>query len=309
MKYITNCLLLFFVFTNGLCSAQQNYQLQNPKASHLDEAIRVLKNSKDPHVLVTAHRGDWRNAPENSIMAIQNAIVMGVDIVEIDLHQTKDGQLILMHDPTIDRTTNGKGKVSDWTLDSLKTLYLKDGLSSLTPYKIPTLEEALKVIKGNILVNLDQSYDYFAKAYDILKRTGTMNQAIMKSNHPVQQVVAENGRYLKEMMYMAVVNLDSPDALKIIKDYQTISKPIAFELIFKRDTSSVINMVSKINRDGSKFWVNSLWDSLCAGHNDERALISPDSNYGWMLKKGFQIIQTDRPVFLIDYLKRKQLHN
>ena len=59
-------------------------------------------------VIVVAHRADWRNFPENSLAAIQSAIDMGVDMVELDLQRTRDGKLILMHDDTLDRTTTGR---------------------------------------------------------------------------------------------------------------------------------------------------------------------------------------------------------
>ena len=78
-------------------------------------------------VLVVSHRADWRNAPENSLQAIQNCIEMGVDMVEIDLNKTKDGHLIVMHDRTLNRTTNGKGLASDYTLEEIKKMFLKNG--------------------------------------------------------------------------------------------------------------------------------------------------------------------------------------
>ena len=78
-------------------------------------------------VLVVAHRGDWRNFPENSLEGIENAIKMGVDIVELDVQRTQDGVLILMHDETLNRTTTGKGKVSEVTMDYISNLYqIKD---------------------------------------------------------------------------------------------------------------------------------------------------------------------------------------
>ena len=69
--------------------------------------------------LIAAHRGDWRNACENSLEAIENAIRMGVDIVEVDLQRTKDGELILMHDRKLDRTTTGYG----WWRIGLSTVF------------------------------------------------------------------------------------------------------------------------------------------------------------------------------------------
>lgn len=70
-----------------------------------------LLNRNLHSVIVVSHRADWRNFPENSLEAIESAIRMGVDVVELDLQRTKDGKLILMHDSKLDRTTTGKGKV------------------------------------------------------------------------------------------------------------------------------------------------------------------------------------------------------
>lgn len=76
---------------------------------------------------MASHRGDWRNYPENSLAAMNSAINMGVDIIELDLALTKDSVLVVCHDRTLDRTTTGKGKISDMPLDSIRTLRLKTG--------------------------------------------------------------------------------------------------------------------------------------------------------------------------------------
>ena len=77
--------------------------------SNLKEILKNFNKPAKENVMVVSHRGDWRNAPENSIQAFQNCIDMGVDMVELDLKKTKDGVLVLMHDKKIDRTMNGKG--------------------------------------------------------------------------------------------------------------------------------------------------------------------------------------------------------
>mgnify|MGYP002303274396 CR=1 FL=1 len=130
-------LLLLFCLQPGFLAAQRA------------EAIR--KDVLNPHldkVLVVAHRGNWSIAPENSLAAIDSAIRMKVDIVEIDIRKTKDGQLVLMHDDTVDRTTNGTGKVKDKTLAEIKQLRLKDKDGRLTEHTVPTLEEALLAAKA-----------------------------------------------------------------------------------------------------------------------------------------------------------------
>ena len=114
------------------------------------------------YVTIVAHRGDWRNHPENSIPAFQSCIEMGIDMIEIDIQRTKDGELVLMHDRTVDRCTNGKGKIADMTYDEIQKLRLRpQHNASITRNHIPTLEEVLNLCKGKILINIDKGYDYF----------------------------------------------------------------------------------------------------------------------------------------------------
>ena len=77
--------------------------------------MRNLHDKNSQYVFVIAHRGDWRNAPENSIQCIENAIAMGADMVELDIQQTKDNNFICMHDATLDRTSTGKGAIKHYT--------------------------------------------------------------------------------------------------------------------------------------------------------------------------------------------------
>lgn len=261
-------------------------------------------------ILVVSHRADWRNAPENSLQAIQNCIDMGVDMIEIDLKKTKDGHLILMHDKTIDRTTNGKGKPEDYTLDEIKKLFLKNGAGHKTRHKVPTFEEVMLLCKGKVMVNVDKGYDYFKEAYAILEKTGTVNQCVMKSDHPYEKVVEENGEVLEKMVFMPVVNLNKKGAEKIIDDYLKNLKPVAFELVFKDDSPEVLRLIKKVKDSGAKIFINTLWPELCGGHDDDRAveLKEPEESWGWVINQGAKLIQTDRPALLLDYLRVNRLH-
>ena len=92
-----------------------------------------------------------------------------------------------MHDKTLDRTTTGKGKVVEWTLDSIRTLRLKNGAALRTKHRVPTLEEALLTAKGRVMVNLDKAYPIFDEIFPILEKTGTVEQIIMKGSKPVAE--------------------------------------------------------------------------------------------------------------------------
>lgn len=274
-----------------------------------DSVERIYRKVTDPNnkeITVVAHRADWRTAPENSIAAIESSIRQGADVVELDVQRTKDGQLILMHDKTLDRTTTGKGKIAEWTLDSIKTLYLKNGAALKTKHRVPTLEEALMTAKGRIMVNLDKAYPIFDEIYPILKKTGTVNQIIMKGSKPVANVKKDLGKYLDKIIYMPIIHLDKPGAMEQVDAFMKELHPAAFEFLFVSDTCRVPFQVKEKLEGKSKIWYNTLWDTMAGGHDDDLSLENPDKGYGYLIDTlGATIIQTDRTTYLLEYLKSK----
>lgn len=271
-------------------------------------ALNVTAQNK---VMVTAHRGDWRNAPENSLHAFEYAAAMGVDIVELDLNQTKDSVLVIMHDQTIDRTTNGKGKPADYTLAEIRKFGLRNGLGRVTRNTIPTFKEVMLALKGKpVMVNLDKSYPYYREAYAVLKETGTLKQAVFKAEVTYPVLKERYATLIDSIIYMPIVNLDKPDARAVINEYLQHMKPWAFELNFKSDTSSILKNNKFITSTGSKVWLNSLWASLNAGHDDDLAVEEGNKkdSWEWLINHGAMVLQTDRPKLLLEYLRSRNLH-
>lgn len=260
-------------------------------------------------VIVASHRGDWRNFPENSLPAIDNAIKMGVDIVELDVQRTKDGVLILMHDGTLDRTTTGKGKVSEVTMDSIAKLKLKNGCAIRTIHKVPTLEEALVHAKGKIMLNLDKADRFFEEVYALMKKTGTTKQVIMKGSKSAEDVKKQFGNYLEDVIYMPIVNLDKNNAKQQIEKFCRDMNPVAFELLFVKDSNPLPVEVKTMLDGKSLIWYNTLWDTMAGGHDDDMSLQNLNAGYGYLIDTlGCRIIQTDRPQYLLDYLRGRGLH-
>lgn len=260
-------------------------------------------------VIVASHRGDWRNFPENSLPAIDNAIKMGVDIVELDVQRTKDGVLILMHDGTLDRTTTGKGKVSEVTMDSIAKLKLKNGCAIRTIHKVPTLEEALVHAKGKIMLNLDKADRFFEEVYALMKKTGTTKQVIMKGSKSAEDVKKQFGNYLEDVIYMPIVNLDKNNAKQQIEKFCRDMNPVAFELLFVKDSNPLPVEVKTMLDGKSLIWYNTLWDTMAGGHDDDMSLQDLNAGYGYLIDTlGCRIIQTDRPQYLLDYLRGRGLH-
>lgn len=296
----TNIFSLLLIFCISLSVSGQD------RAS---EIRSKLLNRDQSSVMVVAHRGDWRYAPENSLPAIDNAIKMGVDIIELDVQRTKDGKFILMHDKDLDRTTTGKGAVADWTLDSIQTLKLKNGCNIKTKEIVPTLEEALLHVKGKALVNLDKADRYFDEIYLLLEKTGTTKQVIMKGSKSAEEVRMQFGKYLSDVIYMPIVNLDKEGAEEQIDLFVQDMNPVAFELLFEKDSNPLpLKIKDKLNGK-SLIWYNTLWDTMAGGHDDDMALEDIDGAYGYLIDTlNARIIQTDRPAYLIDYLRSRGLH-
>jgi glycerophosphoryl diester phosphodiesterase len=95
--------------------------------------------------LLAAHRGGARLRPENSLLAFRNAVALGADFLEFDVHLSKDGEVVVIHDPTLERTTTGAGAVSDRTLAELRTLRLKDRDGKVTEEGVPTLDDVVRL--------------------------------------------------------------------------------------------------------------------------------------------------------------------
>ncbi len=287
----------FLVLLFAACSASDDA----PRS----EQIRAdLLNPDCQRVLVASHRADWRGWPENSMPAIESAINMGVDIVELDLQCTADSQLIVMHDSKINRTTTGKGLVAEMTLDSIRTFRLKNGVNIRTRHEIPTLREVLLLCKGRVLINLDKADRYFDLVVPLLQETGTTRQIIMKGRKPADEVRALYGQYLDEVIYMPIVDMNDSASVETFSAHLA-SNPCAFELCWRTD-DGYVREASKMAKGKALLWVNCLWDTLCGGHEDDQAMLDPDAHYGYLIDSlGFRIIQTDRPEYLINYLQSK----
>ena len=149
------CILLQITFTCTHSMAQTN-----------------LPIAKHPFIVI-AHRGDHVAAPENTIAAFENAILHQVDFAEIGLRTTKDSVLLIMHDATVDRTTNGKGKVSDLTLAEIKQLKIIDSRNANTgkTYLVPTLKKYCKPAKTKSTSTLTLKMLMYSRLITWLKNT------------------------------------------------------------------------------------------------------------------------------------------
>lgn len=305
-KYLS---ILYILLALGLqkVMGQEAHDLSPTRA---EQILAHLKNPSNSYIVVVSHRGDWRYAPENSLLAIQHCIDMGVDVIELDFRLTKDGHLVAMHDPTVDRTTNGSGKVSELTLAEIKGFRLKNAAGVRhSRQQVPTLEEVMELVKGKAMVNLDKTESkWVAEAYQTLKKTGTVDHAIFKGNDDLKTMRQKYGPLMDSIIYMPKLWPERADVVEFHNAYEMDLDPFYYETIF--DTADALPLQlaqTRMKKDGDGFLAIALWDELCAGHTDEKALLEgADSAWGWLLEQGANAIMTDRPQELIFYLENRQ---
>lgn len=293
------------------------FAAQMSAESRADKILREIRDPKSDYVVVIAHRGDWRNFPENSLHGYDSAIRMGVDVVEIDVHRTADGHLVICHDKTIDRTTNGKGKITELTLDSIRHCCLRTGHNiRMKKYHMPTLEEVLDLCKDRCLINIDKGYDYYDQILPMLEKRGMVEQVIIKGKKAPEKVAGTFSKYNHNMLYMPIINYDSKNwqkAEKLFDNYLSGTCPlIAYEICWDYSLPKPEKIFKRVVESGKKLWINTLWDSLCGGDEhgleDDRAIGNEDKIYGKVLSFGTSMIQTDRPAQLIQWLEKKGRH-
>ena len=278
--------------------------------SRAEQIIEQIKDPKSDYVVVIAHRSDWRHYPENSLAAMEGAIAMGVDMVEIDVQRTSDGVLVCCHDNSVDRTTTGKGKVRELTADYISTLNLKrDG--AVTEHTMPTLAEALDLCKDRVLINIDKGYNYYDQILQMLIERDMVEQVLIKSSNNAAVIAEKFAPYSRNMLYMPVINYTAKGWGKhaqIFESYISSQLPVvAYEICWDGELKGERKIFNRVLKSGARLWVNTLWDSLCGGEKDgfedDRALNGNESKiYGRLLDLGVTMIQTDRPQLVLDYL-------
>lgn len=236
-------------------------------------------NPNSKNVLVASHRAVHHQLPENSLPAIREAIRLGVDIIEIDVKVSKDGIPMLMHDGKVDRTTTGNGDLETQTFDDLRKLRLVSN-GQVTDEMIPTLQEALQVAKGRILVDLDLKTEQIDKVIKVVKKMNAEKYVFFfDSDYEVlSKVDAASKKYM--IMPRAYSHVMADSAL-------TRFQPEVIHIDSKFYTAEVC---AAIRKRGARVWINAL------GATDEQIRKgNARETIKNLTSAGANVIQTDEP--------------
>jgi len=145
--------------------------LAAPALTPTATAVPTSTTPRAPKPLIVAHRGGAALAPENTLGAFAHALQLGVDMLECDVHLSKDGHVIVMHDAEVSRTTDGRGYISDLTLAELKQLNAAAKFSGgYAAQTIPTLGELLDLVKGKTVIQVEIKVNARGQRYPGIER-------------------------------------------------------------------------------------------------------------------------------------------
>ncbi len=243
--------------------------------------------SKPEHIMVIAHRGAHEGIPSNTLLSLKEAIRLGVDYVECDIRTTADNRLVIMHNDTVDGTTNGKGKIRDMTLKQIRKLDagIKVG-PQFAGTKVPTLDEMLKTARGKIGIYADTKDASPEALLGALKKYNMLSHAVIYGYHLD--------------FFEGVAKLDPNAWIMPESRNEMVLQNLLHEFHLKVVAFSASDfkepLISMTKQAGAKIYV----DRLGPADNPESWQAAIDA--------GADGIQTDHPAGLLKYLRDHGYH-
>ncbi|TCU58603.1 glycerophosphoryl diester phosphodiesterase [Novosphingobium sp. PhB57] len=282
-----------------------------PAAAKAPHHLSLAQRLADPRPLVVAHRGCWRMPAENSLAGMLYCIDHGADMLEVDLRETADGELVVMHDATLDRTTNLKGLLRNTPAADVLAARLREGMGGpdapLTDQHVPSFEQVLKAAKGRTLLFLDIKEPVHAEAAALVRRYG-MEDSVLWSMNGTYGPALYAALGIPPAATMPKFDehdhgqcRGAADAAADKARYAGVKADI-YEAVFCSDT-----YLAQVRSVGGKagIWVNALGPTFMAGREEGDALALPDKVWGELLDAGVTAIQTNFPEELKAYLRRR----
>lgn len=247
--------------------------------------------------MVIAHRGASANAPENTLAAIKKAIDLGAHAVEIDVRMTKDGELVVIHDASVSRTSNGKGAVNEYTLAEIKMLDAGSWFDEkFKDEKIPTLNEVFSVIDSTVtlIIEIKDDSRYMSRMIDKVIRSVRKNSShkkiILKSFNT--KVLEHIRRFAPEIPLIYVYGIRIPFLNFSIGSRVSFQDLFTLNIDYLQPHSLLLSQdfVREAHANGYKIIA---WD------------VDGENKMKRMIRIGVDAIETDNPDMLLKLLQEK----
>ena len=268
----------------------------------------LLQHSKEHGVLVAAHRGvAGANIPCNTIPAFEIALRSGATILEMDLFKSTDGEIFIFHTGKEPYQLGRQIDLTKMSAAEIRPLRLVNVDFYPTRHGINTFDEVLEHFKGQCILNLDRCGDFLEDVVRCVERHNMREQILLKTA-PAPEMLAAVEAYAPDYMYMPIY-MEKDTATAIIE--QKSINFVGAELVFATEQSPVAqtNYIQAMRDKGLVLWGNGVLYNekvpLAAGHSDDVSMMDdPDAGWGWLVKHGFSIIQTDWAVQCSSWLKK-----
>jgi glycerophosphoryl diester phosphodiesterase len=291
-------LKLLFFFVPGFCffsgvNAQKLHTISFAGEKQLHHFFKYT-GKKEP--VISGHRGcHIKGYPENSIAAMEYTLQHTKAFFEIDPRLTKDSVIVLLHDATLERTTNGKGKLSDYTWAEVQKLRLKDIEGNLTPYRVPSLSEAIEWARGKTILNLDKKDVPFEMTAAIIRKHKA-GSFVMVTVHDAKQAKfyfdEDNNR-----MMSAFIKTE-----QAFKEYQDAGIPFSNMIAYIGSENKPENkkMFDLLHQNGIMCMISAapVYDKMPESAQRAEA-------YRETFRQGADILESDLPVEVASALKSR----
>lgn len=267
-----------------------------------------ILESAGQHVLVVAHRGACGgNIPCNTLAAYEIALQQGADMIETDISMSADGKLWIFH-PGMERVhLYHNESLRHMTSEEISHLRFANQDSTPTQFPVCTFEELLETFKGRCYINVDKFWEHPREIAEAIRRHHMEDQCIVKY-YPSPEALDWVEALAPDLLSMPIVRDTHPLHETLCRRHM---RYIGAEVLFTDEASPVASpdFIHTMHKDGKLVWVNAIIynyrDQLAAGHSDDTALTdSMERGWGWLADRGFDLIQTDWTMMLVDFLKK-----
>ena len=227
-------------------------------------------------------------------------------MIEVDVSRSRDDKLFIFHPGMEEDHFNKKMNFKRMKFEKIAKERYVNFDNSVTQFGVATFDDFLEQFKGRCFINIDKFWDNPEMIYEAIKRHNMLEQVLVKSSlsHKIIKTVED---FCPDVAFMPIVRDKHPYHQELMK--RNINY-IGAEVLFEKESSYMADpeFIDMMHHDGKLVWVNSIIydykEQLAGGHSDDTAFtVSEDYGWGWLADKGYDMIQTDWALMLINYLK------
>ena len=265
-------------------------------------------NLSPENIWVAAHRGWSSDYPENTMEAFRAALDVGVDQLELDVRVTLDNELVIIHDPTVDRTTNGKGKVADKTLGEIRALDAGSYKGEkFIGARVPTLIEFMELVKDHPTITLDvelkeypttpgnevRAYEVADRVLAIIDEYGFTDRVVINSfsNLLNEYIFKKHGKKYRQHVYYPIAYMSGAPT---VDPYSYAYCTCMFRAFY-----SELNMATRVEFEAMKNLGPQPWAGAC---------VKDEAGVDLAIANGAHLITCNNPDVILALLRKKGSH-